>query len=330
MKTWLRAAGTGFWFAALLGLAQLGALAATRGITLVDAAYDRPDPWTAQLVWFAWATLTSVVGGTLFARRGVETTGLGLRLGATFGATLGAGVGVAVALYQVRNAELPIGSPLLLAGATIAIAAAIGLLATIVIHSHPAFGWNATTVIGVLWLIFALSAALAPHDQPRLGVLIISGSTAPTALLPVLTTAIAGVIAVISRWVGHHRVMVALSGAMGAALAGFAYAIAGPGDGDYQRQPWLAALIAVGASLLISVAVSAWPSRRSPMVKREYRRANGTTKTAEIPITERDTDYVGWVSQLTEQQPITDTTVPRQRRVSGDRSASPIGDAGDF
>lgn len=325
MKTWGRTVIAAAWFAALVGLAQLGIGTATEAVRL-QGVYDHMDFWSSQLVWLVWYAGLSVLAGTVAgvaaARRDTPSPGLGLRFSAALAASLGAIASIGTVLLQVRQARILSGNPLLIVGITVGVGAAIGLLAAIVVLSHKSFGWNAVSMIVAIWLVFGASAAFAPYDPPQLGVLGISGSTLGSKILPyalpMLAAAIGVVTGLIARSKGHHRAVLAISGSIGPALVGFAYAIAGPGTSDYQHRPWLAAMIAVGAGLLGSLVVGAWPQRsEAPSVVRPTR-PDGTTTTAEIPIAERDTDYVGWVSGLTE--PVEKPLPSRQRRSGGESS----------
>lgn len=333
MRTWGRAIGTALWFAAFAGYAQLGVATATGAVRL-DGVYDHMDFWTSQLVWLVFFAMQAALAGTMAglwaARLDGAAPGLGVRFTAALSAAVAAAASVGTVLLRTRSAEIRVGDPVLLAGVTIAIGAGLGLLTAIVILTHRAFGWNAAATVVAVWLVFAASVALAPHDGARLGVLTTAAGQAGTGertvqFGPPIAAALIGLCtALIARAKGHHRAVVAISGAMGPSLIGFAYAVAGPGEADYQHQPWLAALIAVGAGLLPSVAVAAWPRRTDEVGTPRRARTERGVITAEIPITDRDTEYVGWVSGLTD--PANKPLPPRQRR-STETTTDPDGSA---
>ena len=75
------------------------------------------------------------------------------------------------------------------------------------------------------------------------------------------------VVAGVARWRRSGRFGVALAGFGGPAVVAAAYLVAGPGasaDRTAQADPYLAALIAVGAGLIASVLI-AMPGRRVPV-----------------------------------------------------------------
>ncbi|MBB5871508.1 hypothetical protein F4553_004887 [Allocatelliglobosispora scoriae] len=330
MKTWGRVVGTAAWFAALVGLAQLGLAAATGAVHLSDA-HETIDTWSSQLVWLVWfaglSVLAGTVAGAVAARHHLPGAGLGARVASAFAAAIGTAAALAPALLQARRAQLPSGDPVFLAAVTMGVGTAIGLLAAIVVLSHRSFGWNTIATIAVGWLLFGASVGLEPDAAPQLGVVHTDGSLG-NSLVPFALPVIAGLIGIATSFTArrqdHHRAVVAISGSVGPALIGFAYAIAGPGQGDYQHRPWLAAMIAVGAGLLGSLIVGVWPSRSDEPELRPERpvrpiRPDGTTITAEIPVSERDAEHVGWVSGLTDSSG--DRPMPPRQRRSSESSA---------
>ncbi len=131
-----------------------------------------------------------------------------------------------------------------------------------------------------LWLA-AIGCAVSglvthePFPSPRLGVLDaphLTGSLWSSPQLMVGAAALVGlVVASVARWRRSGRFGVALAGFGGPAMVAAAYLVAGPvagSDGGAQADPYLAALIAVGAGLIASVLI-AMPGRRSSVMPRQ-------------------------------------------------------------
>ncbi len=257
--------------------AQVG-IAVTVRILQLDARFDDVDAWSAQIALLAWFTLAAVMLGTVVSSR---NAGLGTRFSAAIAAALGGALGSAVALVPARHADVPLGDPLLLAGIAIGLAAAAGTLLAFVSAHGRALAWNAIVYGIVVWAL--LGEATTGPDPARLGQLSearLSGPLVHNLGLwgpPAAAGVLALVVAVLARVRGQHRLPIALSGLAGPAMVAIAYLVAGPGSSDYQKIPWVAAMLAAGVGLAVSVVVGL-PPRRDDAVAEAM-----STDTAPLP-----------------------------------------------
>jgi hypothetical protein len=264
VKTWGRAVVAAFWIAAVMSAAQVG-VASVLGAVRLDAQYADADRWTAQTAFLAWFALVAVAVGTA---AGARSTGLGTRLSAAFAAGIGSALGSGIALFPARHADIPSGDPALLAGIALGIGSVAGIVVAFGMLSARSLSWNAAAYGVLMWLFLAGAVAAEPADvQAHLGSL--AGPGLPESFvhsfelwgLPVLAAVIGLVVALIARLRGHHRLAIAVSGASGPATVALAYVIVGPGSSDYQKIPWISALIAVATGLAAAVLVALPPKR---------------------------------------------------------------------
>ena len=243
VKTWGRAVGAAFWIAAVMGAAQVG-VASVLGALRLDAKFADADQWTAQTAFLAWFALVAVAVGTAAA---AHSTGLGTRLSAAVAAGIGSALGSGIAL---------------------GIGAVAGIVVAFAMLSARSLGWNAAAYGVLMWLFLAGAVAAEPADvQAHLGSL--AGPGLPESFehsfglwgLPVLAAVLGVLVALVARLRGHHRLAIAVSGASGPATVALAYVIVGPGSSDYQKIPWISALIAVVTGLAAAVLVALPPKR---------------------------------------------------------------------
>jgi hypothetical protein len=247
-----------------MAAAQVG-VASVLGALRLDAAYADTDAWAAQTVFLAWFALVSVAVGTA---AGARATGLGTRLSAAVAAGVGSALGSGIALFPARHAQVPKGDPTLLAGLALGIGAVAGIIVAFALLSARSLGWNAAVYGVLMWLLIGGAVAADSGDvQAQLGRLAAPGLSAsfmhsfgPWAL-PALAAVLSLLVAVAARLSGHHRLAIALSGASGPAMVALAYVIAGPGGSDYQKIPWISALVAVATGLAASILVALPPKR---------------------------------------------------------------------
>jgi len=264
VKTWGRAVGAAFWIAAVMGAAQVG-VASVLGALRLDAKFADADQWTAQTAFLAWFALVAVAVGTAAA---AHSTGLGTRLSAAVAAGIGSALGSGIALFPARHGDIPNGNPALLAGIALGIGAVAGIVVAFAMLSARSLGWNAAAYGVLMWLFLAGAVAAEPADvQAHLGSL--AGPGLPESFehsfglwgLPVLAAVLGVLVALVARLRGHHRLAIAVSGASGPATVALAYVIVGPGSSDYQKIPWISALIAVVTGLAAAVLVALPPKR---------------------------------------------------------------------
>src|SRR5690606_8413002 len=153
--------------------------------------------------------------------------------------------------------------------------AAVGFFAALaLLSSRPVAGGMIATA-GWVWLLAVVSAGgwLAEKSTPngqRLGVLdlpVLTDRVTQDLVLPVMAgvaVLTGAAIAAYARWLGEHPIAVAMSGLAGPALVASAYLIAGPaGPAFDRREPWLAALVAVGTGFAASLLVTLLRHRRA-------------------------------------------------------------------
>ncbi len=263
--------------AAVAAAAQLGAADAL-GITRWEPTGASTRDWSTALTWVAFCYAVSVLSGAFVGRLAVRRedwrVGVGARISASLAAALGAAAVVGLAWLPASGAQPPGNvNP----GLVVSITAGAGIvggliLALLALAARPvAVGLQVS--IAWLWLT-ALGCAVAglvthqPYPAPRLGVLDapqLAGSVWNNPRLMVGLAALVGlVVAGFARWRRSGRFGVSLAGFGGPALVATAYLIAGPGTSDdtAQGEPYLTAMVAVGAGLIASVLI-AMPGRRS-------------------------------------------------------------------
>jgi hypothetical protein len=232
--------------------------------------------------------VTSVIAGAFAARR---DTGLGVRLFAALSAGLGGALGSSLALFPARHAQLQHGDGATLAGMSIAIAAAAGVILAFVMVGARTLGWSVAATGALIWGFLGGAVAVSATDpQARLGRLSAPGLSASFEHgfglwgLPAITALLTVIVALVARFNGHNRFAIALSGAAGPATVALAYGVAGPGVSDFQKIPWISALVAVAAGLTVSVLV-ALPPRGTPKqaVERREPLPHRTPMRAPIP-----------------------------------------------
>jgi hypothetical protein len=269
--------------------AQLGAADAL-GIIRWDAPSGDTRAWTALLTWVAFYYAVAVAGGALVGRMAVRrakgSDGVGARITASLAAVAGASAVVGLAWLPAHNAHPPANvNPGLVVSLTAGAGILVGLvLALVAVFAAPvAVGLRIT--VAWLWLM-AIGCAVAgllshqPYPAPRLGALdapsLIASSPWTESRLMIGAAAVVALgVAGVARWGGGGRLGVALSGVGGPAVVAASYLIAGPGSGaerPAQAEPYVAALIAAAAGLVLSVLI-AMPGRRTaapPEPAREF------------------------------------------------------------
>jgi hypothetical protein len=282
VRTWLRALAAALVTAAMLGAGQLG-VAYGLGILRWNQTFEagNENGWSAHLAWTAWIAALAVVGGAVAGvhslRRHGHRDAAGAWVSLSVAALFGAAVTVPLVALPAREAQvaLPL-NPALQAGVIAGVGAAVGLFGALaVLCARPVAGGVLFTTVWV-WLLALVSAgaqlgsASLPAGQ-RLGVLRLPGlgDHATQELILPVTVGMAALVALLiagyARWLGEHPFAVAASGLAGPALLAAAYVVAGPGIAaghNDQRQPWLAALVSVGAGLAVSVLIAAVRRRR--------------------------------------------------------------------
>lgn len=281
MKTWGRAIGAAFFFAAVMGAAQVG-VASVLGVLRLDDAYADPDHWVAQTVFLAWFALIAVLVGTTAAAR---SAGLGTRVSAAAIAGVGGALGSAIALFPARDAQIPKGDPLLSAGLAVVIGAVAGIVVAFAMLSARSLGWSAAAQAVAMWVFVATAVAADLPDVPaRLGQIVLGDLPVRGVTLwglPVVAALLGVGVALVARFRGHHRLAIAICGASGPATVALAYVVAGPGVTDFQRVPWIASLIAVAAGLAASLLVALPPRRTEDEAAPAAE--TGPTETAPLP-----------------------------------------------
>ncbi|NUT33148.1 MAG: hypothetical protein HOV79_08750 [Hamadaea sp.] len=261
MKTWGRAIGAAFFFAAVMGAAQVG-VASVLGVVHLDGAYADPDHWVAQTVFLAWFAQIAVLVGTTAAAR---SAGLATRVSAAAVAGVGSALGSAIALFPARDARIPKDDPLLSAALALIIGALAGIVVAFAMLSARSLGWSAAAQAVAVWAFVATAVAADLDGVPaRLGQVVLGDLPVRGVTLwglPVIAALLGLTVALVARVRGHHRLAIALSGASGPATVALAYLVAGPGATDFQRVPWIASLIAVAAGLAASVLVALPPRK---------------------------------------------------------------------
>ena len=263
--------------AAVAAAAQLGAADAL-GITRWEPTGASTHDWTTTLTWVAFCYAVSVLSGALVGRLAVRRegwrVGVGARISASLAAALGAAAVVGLAWLPASAAQPPGNvNP----GLVVSITAGAGIVGGLVL-ALLALAARPVTVglqVSIAWLwLTAGGCAVAglvthqPYPAPRLGVLDapqLAGSVWNNPRLMVGVAALFGlVVAGFARWRKSGRFGVSLAGFGGPALVATAYLIAGPGTNSdsAQGEPYLAAMVAVGAGLIASVLI-AMPGMRS-------------------------------------------------------------------
>jgi hypothetical protein len=301
--------------------AQLGAGDAL-GIIRWDGPRDA-RAWTTLLTWLAFSYALAVLAGALVGRLAVRrhrgADSFGSRLTAALVAALGAGAAVGLAWLPAQSLQPPTNVD---AGLVVALTASAGvlvglILALLALSARPvAVGLQATAAW--IWLV-AIGATVAElssdaqtYPAPRVAmldapsVLPASPWTGPRMMI-IVAAAVGLVVSGVARWRGSGRLGAALAGFGGPAVVAAAYLVAGPGpagDPASQRDPYLAALFAVGAGLVASVLV-AMPGRRTahtpqPAAPVDDRPLEGdvleVVRAATAPIPAQGRDRPAWAS----------------------------------
>ncbi|MFV2083317.1 hypothetical protein [Micromonospora sp. LOL_021] len=302
LRTWLRAITTAFGVAAFAGAVQLGA---GYGLQLVRLRRDFVGPtadfWPTQLTWLAWFAIVAAVVGACVAQRVAEqrparhrrvsavrtaVRRFVLALVAAIGAAL-AVVGLSVLPAQASTGiDDPVTVTVLIGG----IGAVVGLPAALAALAHPAMRWNVLVFNGGLWLLAVGSTTpdLWAGDavaEIRPGVLepVVLDTGDPGwqlfVLLPAVALVLGAAVSGLTRWRAAPTVATAVSGMVGPAVLDAAYLVAGAGRaGPYQDDPYWAALLAVAAGAVGSIAVAAVrrPGRRAGTASGTPAPASGT------------------------------------------------------
>lgn len=276
----MKALVTALTVAAFVGAGQLG-VAYALGILRWNQAFTGPAEhlWEAHLAWAGYITALSVAAGGLGGRRAIRRhdlrDGFGAWIPIALAALIGAALTVPLVAVPAGAAEVPVPvDPALNAGLAAGLGTAVGFFAALALLSaRPVAGGMIATAVWV-WLLAVVSAGgwLAEKSTPngqRLGVLdlpVLTDRVTQDLVLPVMAgvaVLTGAAIAAYARWLGEHPIAVAMSGLAGPALVASAYLVAGPaGPALDRREPWLAALVAVGAGFAASLLVTL-PRRRS-------------------------------------------------------------------
>ncbi|ROO51839.1 hypothetical protein EDC02_6727 [Micromonospora sp. Llam0] len=302
LRTWLRAITTAFGVAAFAGAVQLGA---GYGLQLVRLRRDFVGPtadfWPTQLTWLAWFAIVAAVVGACVAQRVAEQRpARHLRVSAVrtavrrvvlaLVATIGAALAVVGLSVLPAQASTGVDDPVTVTALIGGIGAVVGLPAALAALTHPAMRWNVLVFSGALWLLAVGSAApdLWAGDavaEIRPGVLepVVLDTGGPGwqlfVLLPALALALGAAVSGLARWRAMPTVATAVSGMVGPAVLDAAYLVAGAGRaGPYQDDPYWAALLAVAAGAVGSIAVAAVrrPGRRASTAAGKPVRPTGT------------------------------------------------------
>ena len=281
VRAWVKLIWNSLGVAAIAGAAQL-AIAQALGIIRWDATYPADDPagWSALLTWIAFIYAVAVLGGAAIGRRALrrptKPDTVPARIAAALSAGVGASIAVGLAWLPAKAARPPVSVHAeLLVALTAGAAIVAGIFLALLALSLPPIAGGIRAAVTWIWLA-GIGSAIAgyltyrPYSPPRLGV-IDAPSVVPVAwwsgpYLMIATAAVLGIaVAAVARWAGARRIGVALCGLAGPAVAASAYLIAGPGVGPEQREPYRAALIALGVGLIASmlVAIPA-PRHRKP------------------------------------------------------------------
>ncbi|WP_326551361.1 hypothetical protein [Micromonospora sp. NBC_01813] len=297
-RTWIRALGAAFGAAALAGAVQLGV---GYGLDLVRLrrAFAGPTAefWPTQLTWLAWfALVATVVGGYAAhrvaagrypARHGLTgrsgSAGYDVPRSVAFALFAAAGSAIAVVGLSALPARDAVGpdEPLLVTAATGGVGATVGVLAAVAVLSHRVLRWNVLAFTATLWLLAVASAAPVlragdPVAEIRLGVFDPAGLDPAGSgrqaflLLPALALLVGASVSALARWLAQPVLAGAVAGMAGPAILNAAYLIAGAGQGGrYQDDPYWAALLAVAAGGLGSIAATAIGRRPTALAKPE-------------------------------------------------------------
>ncbi|MGE5830199.1 MAG: hypothetical protein ACM30G_17825, partial [Micromonosporaceae bacterium] len=279
IRTWTRLAGNSFGAAAVVAAAQLGI---GYGLHIVDwgQRFDlgNDNAWHALLTWTAFITAVAVLGGAAAGGPGItrpsRRVSFPARLTAAVAASLGALSAVPLAWLPARVArpDTPVNpgtSVLMAAGA----GAVVGLLLALAALSAATVAGGLAAAVTWVWGAALAAAVVAtmhgdPVGRPRLGLIEMPRLVPPTAwwlgpeLLVGVGVALSVAVAGLARRRGMGWLGVVSSGVAGPALIAAAYLIAGPGDGTYQRQPYLAATLGAAAGLAATILIAVVRPRR--------------------------------------------------------------------
>jgi hypothetical protein len=281
MRTWTKVFVTALTVAALVSAGQLG-VAYALGILRWNQAFTGPTEhlWAAHLTWASYIAVVSVTAGALGGRRAIRRHGLRDGFGAwtavAVAALIGAAVTVPLVALPAEDSRVPVPlDPVLNAGLAASLGGAVGFFAALaLLAARPVAGGMIATAVWV-WLLALASAGAwlgetSTPDGQRLGVLdlpVLADRLEQDLVLPVMVgvaVLTGAVIAVYARWLDEHPIAAAASGLAGPALVGSAYLIAGPaGPALDRREPWFAALVAVGAGFAASLLVTVLWRRRT-------------------------------------------------------------------
>lgn len=282
VRAWVSVIWKSFGVAVVVAAAELGVSDAV-GIT----RWRDPSPqsWGVLLAWVAFSYAAAVLSGAAIGphtlRRPGRVDGVMARVVATFMAALGATAAIELALLQTQATGPAVTAyPELVVASTAGAGVVVGLIVALIAAAVPAAKVNVRAMVGWVWLAGVGSAIAGnvthkPFDPPRLGV-VDAPSLVPATWwsgpnLMIAVAALIGVaVAALARWGGAARWRTGLSGLSGPAVVAAAYVIAWPGMGAAQAgqlAPYRGAAIAVGAGLLGSLLVVAFPSRRASKAK---------------------------------------------------------------
>ena len=281
MRTWTRVFVTALAVAALVSAGQLG-IAYALGILRWSQAFTGPTEhlWAAHLTWASYIAMVSVMAGALGGRRVIRRRGLRDGFGAwtvvAVAALIGAAVTVPLVALPADASRVPAPlDPALNAGLAASLGGAVGFFAALaLLAARPVAGGMTATAVWVWLLALASSGAWlketsTPHGQ-RLAVLdlpMLADPLEQDLVLPVMVgvaVLTGAALAIYARWLGEHPLAAAASGLAGPALVGSAYLIAGPaGPALDRREPWFAALVAIGAGFVASLLVTVLWRRRA-------------------------------------------------------------------
>lgn len=274
-RTMRRTLLVAFGVGALTSAGQLG-LGYGLGILRFGRAFDDADVnhWPAQLAWLAWFAMTAAMIGAAVAGRTADRSDIGVRVATAVAAALGGTAVAPLSMVPAQTAQVTSVDPVLVAGISAVLGAAVGLFAALAVLGPRPIRWNLAAIVGAGWLLALASVipSLGPTDPMpavRLGVFDPAwlsaglGQRLAIITMPALTLVAGAVTGGVARWRGYRLPVVAACGVAGAATLSLAYLIAGPGSSAdrYQTAPYWGALAAAATGVLGSVlaATIRWP-----------------------------------------------------------------------
>ncbi len=285
VRSWVRLIWSSVGVAVVAVAAQLGTAQAL-GIVRWTDHYDSSggDSWSALLTWVTFVYAASVLAGAAVGRKAVRragrTDGVFARITAALAGAVGAAAAISLVTLQAGNAVPPVNvHPELLVSVIAGAGVVAGLVLALFALFVPPIAGGAGAFVAWIWLA-AIGSSVAgilshqPYPSPRLALIDAAYLDRygwwPGPYVMVIAAGLVGLaVALIARWAGAGRFMVAVSGLAGPAIVAGAYAIAGTAAAD--TGTFLASLYAAGAGLVVAtlVALPARPDAREEVGPRD-------------------------------------------------------------